>query len=44
MPCVLYRASQALDHVESLYEYWRQWRFKLREMFEEAQVGACRQT
>ena len=30
---------QALDHVECLYEYWRQWRLRLSEVFEEAKVG-----
>lgn len=26
--------------MESLYEYWRQWRVKLRELYEDAQVGS----
>ena len=36
------RASlpQNIEHVESLLEYWQQWRLHLRELFQEAQVSA----
>lgn len=31
---------QNIDHVESMLEYWQQWRLQLQELFQEAQVGA----
>lgn len=36
-PC---KPMQSMDHVESMLEYWQQWRLQLRELFQEAQVGA----